>query len=340
MSGARSVTIEDVAARAGVSLATVSRALRGLPNVAPSTRARVLEVAEELKYRPDPHASRLAAGRTRTVGIAVPLPGEWYFSQVVAGAHAVLSSAGYDLLVYGAESVDDRRRFVADATSVQQRVDGLILVDMPAPAAEVEAWAEQGARLVTVGQRTEHFPSVTIDNPKAASVAVHHLLDLGHQRIGLISGGEDAPLYFTVPNERHAAYEAALRGRKIEARDEWCADGNFSMEGGREAMSALLAATEIPTAVFAISDEMAMGAISSARDHGLLVPDHLSVIGFDDHDLAAAFALTTVRQPVVEMGERAARMLLDSLEDDRPPQHYVAPTSLVVRSTTARRIRD
>lgn len=333
-------TIDDVALRAGVSAATVSRALRGLPNVAPATRTRVLGVAEELHYYPDPHASRLAAGRTRTVGVAVPYIGQWYFSQVIAGAEAILSEAGYDLLVYGADSPTDRQRFVSEALPMRNRVDGIILVDLLLPPDEAAAWAGAGVHLVTIGQRGEMFSSVTVDERAAAAAAVHHLLNLGHRAIGLIEGPEDDPFRFTIPRDRRQGYEDTLTAHGIPVRPELCVPGDFTAGGGAEAMTRLLSMSGPPTAVFALSDEMAMGAVRAVRDHGMRVPEDVSIIGFDDHDLAQAFGLTTMRQPVTAHGMRAARLLLASLgESPAGPVHETVPTSLVVRGST-RPVRD
>jgi LacI family transcriptional regulator, repressor for deo operon, udp, cdd, tsx, nupC, and nupG len=331
-------TVHDVAVRAGVSVATVSRALRGLPNVAPATRARVLEAAAELRYRPDPNASRLAAGRSHAIGIAMPFVGQWYFAQVLAGVEAVLAGAGYDLLVYTAATPKGGRRFLADALPVRKRVDGLILVDLPLLREEVGAWADSGVRLVAVGQRTGPYPWVGIDDEAAAHLAVSHLLDLGHRHVGLIGaappGGEDFGL--TVPAARQAGYERALTERGIPVRPELTRPAAFDVGLAAAAMEQLLRGPVRPTAVFATSDEMALGAIGTARSLELDVPGDVSVVGFDDHDLAAAVGLTTIRQSPVDIGSWAAELLLDELRTGVvEPRHVVAPVELVVRSTTA-----
>jgi LacI family transcriptional regulator, repressor for deo operon, udp, cdd, tsx, nupC, and nupG len=331
-------TVQDVAARAGVSVATVSRALRGLPNVAPATRSRVLAAAAELRYRPDPNASRLAAGRSHAIGIAMPFVGQWYFAQVLAGVEAVLAGAGYDLLVYAAATPEGGRRFLADALPVRKRVDGLILVDLPLLQEEVGPWADSGVRLVSVGQRSDPFPSVGIDDEAAAHLAVSHLLDLGHRDVALIGaappGAHDFGL--TVPAARQGGYERALEERGIPVRSELLAPAAFDVGLAATAMDQLLRGPVRPTAVFATSDEMAMGAIGMARSLGLDVPADVSVVGFDDHDLAAAGGLTTVRQSPVDIGSWAAELLLDELRTGVvEPRHVLAPVELMVRQTTA-----
>lgn len=332
----RTATIDDVARRAEVSVATVSRALRGLPNVAPATRARVEAAAAELRYRPDPNASRLAAGRTNAIGVAMPLVGAWYFSQVLSGIEATLAPAGYDLLVYTAAGPEDRRRFLSDATPVHKRVDGLLLVDIHLTDEDVAGWADSGVRLVTIGLRTSPFPSVTIDNRAGAGAAVRLLLDLGHRDIALIGASHEEHFHFTVPDQRRLGYEDAMAERGLRGRPEHLVSGLFTVDSGRAAMDQLLALPNPPTAVFAASDEMAIGAMHSARRLGLEVPSDVSIVGFDDHDLAAAVGLTTVRQPVIDMGNRAAALLLDELATGNPAGEPVLfPTEVIERESTA-----
>jgi LacI family transcriptional regulator, repressor for deo operon, udp, cdd, tsx, nupC, and nupG len=332
----RPVTVEDVAAEAGVSVATVSRALRGLPNVAPATRARVVAAARELRYQPNPNASRLAAGRTHCIGVAMPMIGQWYYSQVLAGAEAVLAPAGYDLLVYTAVGPDDARRFLGDALPLRKRVDGLVVVDLALGDAELEDGASRGACMVTVGQHTDVFSSVGIDDRAAARLAVNHLLDLGHRGIAFLGvHPEEDPFRFPVPGRRRDGYAEALTDVGRSPRPDHVISAGFSIESGRTAMDRLLATVDPPTAVLANSDELAFGALHSIRRHGLRVPEDVSVVGFDDHEVAESIGLTTIRQPVTDLGGRAARLVLDQLESGPgAPVHEELPTSLVVRSST------
>ncbi|MEM9033455.1 MAG: LacI family DNA-binding transcriptional regulator [Actinomycetota bacterium] len=334
--GARRVTIEDVADAAGVSVATVSRALRDLPNVAPSTRERVRTVADGLGYRAHPHASRLAAGRTMSIGMAVPLLGTWFHSQVIAGAEAVLTERGYDLLL-GAFENEPRRQRLLSGDDFPARVDGLIFVDLPITDDEALELAASGRHAVTIGCQTTAFPSVTIDNESGAAMAARHLLHLGHREIGLIWAPSETSLPFDVPGLRRAGYHRALREFGLHIRPEREVAGDFSIDGGAEAMSELLAAGSPPTGVFAISDEMGFGALRMARDLGLRVPEDISIVGFDDHEVSEVLGLTTMRQPVVEFGAIAARALIARIEGRaEQADHVVCPTRLVVRSTSAR----
>lgn len=329
-------SIEDVAQRAGVSVATVSRALRGLPNVAPSTRSRVEQVARDLDYHVDTYASRLATGRSDTVGLAVPDISTWYVAQVAAGVEAVLADAGLDVLLHSVDDPAGRTRLLSGESSVRRRLDGLILIDVLLTPAEIRTLAADPVRVVTVGQHTDDFPSVTVDNRSAARIAVRHLVELGHERIGLIGGSARTGLPFDVPGHRRQGYVEALLEAGLDYHADFEANGGFSVKGGSEAMVHLMSEARPPTAVFALSDEMAMGAIKAAKDLGLRVPEDVSIVGFDDHELARVFGLTTVRQDPEWHGATAGRLLL-GLDDEPAPEiaHVTGDTRLLVRSTTS-----
>jgi LacI family transcriptional regulator, repressor for deo operon, udp, cdd, tsx, nupC, and nupG len=324
-----------VAARAGVSVATVSRALRGLPNVAPSTRERVLDAAEALHYVADPSASRLASGRSLTVGLVVPMLGQWYYMRALSGVEGVLVAAGYDLLPFTTSGPGGAARFVQELP-FRKRVDGLVVIDALLRSEHLDRVVGQSSEVVTVGVVSPSASSVRIENVAAARLAVNHLTGLGHRRIAVIGGLDDDPLEFPVPVERLRGYRQALVAAELATDPELEVPGNFSLEGGAEAMQRLLHLAEPPSAVFALSDEMAIGAMKVARDAGLRVPQDVSIVGFDDHDVAAYLGLTTVRQDVQRLGERAAELLVGHLTGEvTEVVHEVAPTRLVVRGTTA-----
>lgn len=352
------VTIEKVAERAGVSVATVSRALRGLPNVSPKTRERVVAVAAMLNYRPDPNAARLAAGRTRTVAVGVVAIPIWYTGQVVSGIEAVLTSRGYDLslLLIADELV--RTRALGDVGGgVSKRADGAIIVDLVPTVAERTLLAEQRVPWVMVGADCPGIDSVVIDNMTGARTATRHLLELGHRTIGLISGGP-AAFGASSPPQRRAGFLSALSEAGVRFDPKTERVGDFSALGGYEAMQSILSLDPPPTAVFAMSDEMAMGAIRAIQEAGMAVPEDISVVGFDDVDWAFSIGLTTVRQDAAELGATAARLMIERLEgvestagdpapagDDgseagrqeggRIRRLVTVPTELVVRDSTA-----
>lgn len=328
------VTIEIVAERAGVSVATVSRAMRGLPNVSPATRDRVLATISELNYRPDPNAARLAAGRSQTIALGASALQLWYTGQVLAGVEAVLATEGQDLLVVA----------LSDGTAssviggLARRVDGIILLDVVPDQFEQASLNAMGVPWTVIGGFVESVPCMWIDNAAGAHTAVHHLIETGHSRIGLI-GGLRNRIHSQMPDERDAGYRRALAEAGIAYDPALVADGNFSMEGGSEAMANLLALPQPPTAVFAMSDDMAFGAMMEASRQGISIPADLAVVGFDDHDLSEAMGLSTVRQDPQRMGAACARGMLERLAgttSSTPPHQIEFPIELIERSSSRR----
>ncbi len=325
------MTIEDVAARCGVSVATVSRAMRGLPNVSPSTRAKVMNAITEMDFRPDRNAARLAAGRSGTIAVAAVSLQLWYTAQVVSAVEAVLTGEGQDVLVV---TLGDGTASSL-AGGVARRVDGVIVLDVIPDEFERSSLRAMRVPWVLAGGRVEGGSSVWIDNVRAGRIATRHLLELGHERVGVVGGGPTR-LRSTTPEERLSGHRAALQEAGIEFDPDLVVDGNFSVEGGAEAFRTLFASSRPPTAIFAMSDEMAFGVLQAARETGVSVPADLSLVGFDDHDLARTVGLTTMRQDPSAMAAAAARLLLDRLtEPDREPESLEFAVDLVVRETTA-----
>jgi LacI family transcriptional regulator, repressor for deo operon, udp, cdd, tsx, nupC, and nupG len=327
-----SASIEDVAARAGVSTATVSRALRGLPKVSAATRQRVVAAARDLDYVVSASASSLASGRTSTVAVVSPYISRWFFGQVISGAETVLRDAGFDLLLYTVGTSERRARFFSELP-LRGRVDAVMVLAIPLDDAEVASLAALGMPVSTVGLAVPGFSSVRIDDVAGAMSAVNHLLALGHRRIAMIAGGSGTA-HFTAPHHRRIGYSTALAAAGVDADADCDVDGDYTVDGGERAMASLLACPKLPTAIFAQSDEMAMGALRAIRKVGLRCPEDISMVGFDDHEMAALFDLTTVVQPVQEQGARAARQLLAALNCAGLPTSEEVPTRLVVRGTT------
>ncbi|HJQ41984.1 MAG TPA: LacI family DNA-binding transcriptional regulator, partial [Jatrophihabitantaceae bacterium] len=292
-------SIEDVARRAGVSIATVSRALRGLPDVAAATRDRVLAAARELNYVASPFAARLASGRTATVGLVVPFVNRWFFAEVIDTVESALRKAGFDLLLYNLGDEEGRNRFF-EVMPMRKRVDGVLVVSLVLNDDELAALSALGTPVGLLGLEREGFLSSRIDDVVSARHAVEHLLELGHRRVALIGGDSHDPMRFTPPLDRRTGYRDALHNAGIEPEPELEELGYFTLEGAAAATERLLRLPERPTAVFAESDEMAYGALGTIRRAGLRVPHDVAVIGFDDQANAELMDLSTVRQPVAE----------------------------------------
>ncbi|MFI6575832.1 LacI family DNA-binding transcriptional regulator [Nocardiopsis sp. NPDC050513] len=324
-----------MANRAGVSTATVSRALRGLPSVAEGTRLRIVRIARELNYTITPSASHLASGRTRTIGLVAPYVNRWFFGQVIFGVEEVLRAKGFDLLLYNIPDASSRDRFF-DVMPLRRRVDAVAVLSMPLSKEQAQVLTGLDVPLGLVGTEMDGFACVRIDDVAGATSAVRHLTMLGHRDIAHISGGGPAAHSFTTPRDRARAYHDVLEEAGIGYRPELEAVGDYTVAGGERAMSALLSGATRPTAVFAQSDEMAFGALRAIRHSGLRVPEDISVIGFDNHEFADVLDLTTVEQPVAEQGNLVAQILLDLLESGgKPPPTMMLPTHVVVRGTTS-----
>ena len=330
-------SIEDVARRAGVSIATVSRALRGLPDVAPGTRDRVLTAAAELNYVASPFAARLASGRTATIGLVVPFVSRWFFAEVIASVEADLRRAGLDLLLYNLGSEDGRKRFF-DEMPLRKRVDGVLVASLVLDDAEFDALTALDLPVGLLGIQREGFLSAGIDDVAASYSAVTHLTTLGHRRIGLIGGDTDDPMRFTPPLHRRDGYRQSLAEAGIDLDPALERLGYFTVEGGREATRYFLDLPERPTALFAESDEMAYGALREIQQAGLRPGADIAVMGFDDQPLAELMELSSVRQPVqLQAQDVIARLLalIAGAEDDAPGEPAVVlPTELVLRAST------
>lgn len=329
--------IEDVAREAGVSTATVSRALRGLPNVAESTRRTVHRVATDLGYVVSRSASRLATGRTLAVAVISPYMERWFFAQSIAAVEAALRESGYDALLIGISPPSDGRRAPFEPGMLRGRVDAVVVLTVPLTGSELDGVRGLGLPTVYVGAAVPGALSVRIDDMAVAQCATEHLLELGHTRIAYVGGDPQQPLNFTAPADRRAGWMASLRHAGLEPDPDFDVPGHFTAPGGLAAGERLLSLPTPPTAVFAASDEMALGVVQAARRRGVRVPQDLSVIGVDGHELAALQGLTSVVQPVARQGEMAARMVLEALSGERTRrhEHVVLPVHLEVRGTTA-----
>jgi LacI family transcriptional regulator len=325
--------IADVAARAGVGVATVSRVLNGHASVRPSTRERVAEAIEALNYRPSSLARGLSLQRTMVVAALLP----WFTNpsavQRVRGIVEGLSGSQYDLMVFDIES-EDRQRRAFELFDRGDRADGLLVVSTLPPEPEIERIRAAGIPCVLIDAVHSCFPSIAVDDVAGGEIATGHLVNLGHRRIALI--GDPPPEFrFDWSRDRTRGYERALAAAGIEVRTDYVREGTRLPHVARAVATELLSRRERPTAIFAASDTQALGTLDAARGLGIRVPEELSVVGFDDIEVAAFVGLTTVRQPLLQSGRRGAGLLLEALAGRAvEPLRELLPLELVVRSTT------
>lgn len=327
------VTLADVARLAGVGVGTASRALSGSGKVAPETRAKVLEVADRLHYVVSPDAASLARGRTGRVALVVPHLSRWFFGEVAEGIAAALREADLDLLLYPVGDVQERHAFF-DRLPARRKVDAVVVVAFQVDEVERRRLELMGVHIVAAGGQSAEYPFVRIDDYAAGRRAMDHLVFLGHRRIAMLEARDPDQPGLEPP--RSDAYYAVLAENGIDVDPDLVVTSDWGGEQGAQSMSALLSLRHPPTAVYAHSDEVALGALRTIRRAGLDAPRDISVVGIDDHPLAALTDLTTVRQPAYAQGVRAAEMLVALLNEDPEVDLSVTlPTELVVRGTTA-----
>jgi LacI family repressor for deo operon, udp, cdd, tsx, nupC, and nupG len=325
-------TIKDVARELEMSVATVSRALSQPELLRPETRERVLSVVERLGYRPNLLARGLRRGRTHAILLVVPKLSP-FFLEIYAGAEAAARAARFSVLLGNSDGDLEREEAYFDQVS-SGRADGIILLTGVAPPSYA-----RGKRplppMVTVLERLHGHdaPVIRADHRAGAAEATRHLIELGHRRIAHLAGSK------RVPSSAHrlSGYKDALREAGLPFDDELVIAGDFSIESGIAAMTQALALDHPPTAVLAANDEMAFGAMTVARTQGLTVPQDLSMVGFDDQNMAAFYnpPLTTVNIPRHELGRRATQELLERFEGRHIAHEVVLPTRLILRESTA-----
>jgi DNA-binding LacI/PurR family transcriptional regulator len=322
------VTIAEVASRAGVGVATVSRVLNGSPAVSEKTRLRVRAVIDELGYEPSAAARALSTGRTRTVGVVTPFFTQPSVVERLRGVSREISDGGYQLVLFDLARPDRLARL-----PVGGRIDGLLCVSMCPSEADLARLRSAGIAVVLVDGEHPELPSVAIDDVAGGRLAVEHLLELGHRRIAFVGDDEASAWGFKSSARRRFGAAAALEeagGRLIVRR------GPHGRSHARSLAARLLALDDPPTAIFAGSDLQAVGVLEAAEAAGVDVPDDLSVIGFDDVELARYVGLTTVAQPLESSGAQGARLLMEAI-GGAPRRTSRLDLRVVRRATTASR---
>jgi LacI family transcriptional regulator len=334
---AMTATIRDVAKRAGVGLGTVSRVLNESPQVSEATRERVMSAIAALDFVPNPTARRLSLGKTLTIAAIVP----WFTRPAeverLRGVENTLAESGYDLVLYNVETPEKRDAFF-HAVPRSERADGVLIISLSPRDDDVAQLARSTIPIVLVDANHHSLTSlnrVITDDKAGGRLATEYLIQLGHRRIGYISDLLETPFNFTSSRDRLHGYRQALAAAEIPFRPSYHRQGEHGRYEARRLANEMLQLRDRPTAIFAASDTQALGVLEASQDCNLQVPEDLSVIGYDDIEIAEYVGLTTVRQLLYESGKRGVELLLDVLEDPTAdPICDVMPTELIVRRTT------
>src|SRR5829696_1494371 len=325
-------TIARVAQEAGVGVGTVSRVINGSASVSEATRRRVLDVVAELGYEPNATARALSTGRTRSVGVIAPFFTRSSVIERLRGVAPMLAAAGYQLVLFDVERPDQRTGVFR---SVIGRVDGLLSISLAPPKADLRRLEAAGIPVVLVDQAHDALPTVTVDDVEGGRMATAHLLELGHRRIAFAGDTVDGVHGASASSRRCVGYQRALGHAGVPVRPDLVRLRPHGRDAAAIA-SDLLELAGPPTAIFAASDLQALAMLDALTARGVRVPEDVSVVGFDDVELARYAGLTTVAQPLEDSGTRGAELLLAALNGENVPasrQHL--PLRLVARDTTA-----
>ena len=327
-------TIREVAESAGVSYATVSHVINNTRLVSPETRERVLAAMDALNYRPNALARSLRQGKTNTLGLVLPDSANPFFAEISRSIEDEAFKKGYSVFLCNTELDTQRELFYVDVLSKKQ-VDGIVFVAAGDQADSLEFLVGRNMPVVMIDREVPsvEVDAVLTDNQLGGYLATRHLLELGHQRIACISG----PSSITPSAERMIGYRKALEEAGLPYDEKLILRGDYHAQSGMEITHSILKMNPRPTAIFALNDLMALGALRAAAEDGCTVPEDLAVVGYDDLEIARFTnpPLTTIAQPKKEIGVKAIELLVDRISrKDRSPTRLVLPPELIVRRST------
>ena len=325
--------VYDVAQKAEVSIATVSRVINSPEKVNEATRKRVLRAIDELGFVPKAEAAARARKAGRRIGVLSPFLTYPSFVQRLRGISNTIASSPYELLIYNVDDASRRDAYLA-SLPVTQRLDGLIIMTLPFDEATARRLRTFGLETVLIEFQHPAFSSITIDNRAGGRLAAEYLLSKGHRRFGFV-GEKDLPAHAIPTSDwRREGYCQVLAEAGFAMPETYIALAPLGLEPARAAALRLMDLPEPPTAIFASNDTQAVGVLKAARERGLAIPQNLAVLGFDDVEFADYVGLTTIRQQLEESGRVAAELLLSRLTDPtRPTQHVRLPLEIVKRGT-------
>lgn len=328
-------TIREVAFLAGLSEATVSRALNGTRNVDPKLADRVNAAAEKLSYRPSRVAQSLRVKRSKMWALVISDIRNTFFTEILRGIEEIAWESGTTVMVCNTDDKVDREASYLEMLH-DENIAGVIISPASSRVDNLRALLQNGTPVVSIDRYIEKnaCDSVMVDNHKAAREAVNHLLDQGYNRVACITGPQDV----STARERGEGWALALEERGIHPATDLIRFSDFQLSGGREAMTNLLEMKAPPDAVFVTNNQMTMGALHSIFKFGIVVPTQLGVVGFDDEPWTTIIrpALTIVRQPNVEIGRRAGKILFDRINGESGPARVIMDADLIVRKSSIR----
>lgn len=328
-------TMQDVARKAGVSVATVSRVLNGSDKVVEETRQRVIEACEDLDYVLHPVAQRLRLGRTNTICVVLPFLTLPSIVERLRGVQESLLESDYDLIPFSVGSPEMRDSRLFDLSN-RTRTDGLMIISMPINDNQAEKLLQNDMPVVLIDSDHSEFSRVNVDDYKGGRIATKHLLDLGHTKIAFISSFLENPLQFSSTLNRYHGYHQALVDTGIQINPQYQMEGDHGREEAKDMTLRLLQQPDPPTAIFASSDSKAVGVLDAARVLKIKIPDELSVIGYDNIRDAEYLNLTTIQQPLFQAGLVGGKKLLHLIKHfPEKPEEILLPVDLVIRGTTA-----
>lgn len=330
------VTIYDVAREAGVSMATVSRVVNNNPNVKPQTRKKVFEAIERLGYRPNAVARGLASKKTTTVGVVIPDISNMLFAEVARGIEDIATMYHYNIILCNADKKKEKEIRVIN-TLLEKQVDGMLFMGGTITEDHMEAFRTSSIPIVLCATADENnmMPAVDIDHEQAAFDATEVLITQGHKDIAMISGTLQDP---AVGYSRYQGYRKALEKANLPFREEFVRVGNYRYDSGSEAMQHFMQLEQKPSAIFAATDEMAIGAIHAIQDAGKSVPGDYSIISVDNSRMASMVRpqLTAVAQPMYDIGAVSMRLLTKYMNKETVDQtKYVLPHDVMHRQSVA-----
>lgn len=329
-------TIRDVAKKAGVGIATVSRVLNGSPSVSEETREKVLEAIEELNFTPNPIARRLSTGRTLTIGVIVPYFTLPDFVKRLQGVQYALSETDYDLILFNVDSPSQRDNYFRNMNK-HTRVDGLLIMSLGVTNQDLEQFSKANTPVVLIDSDHPHAHRVIVDHIHGGEMATNYLIELGHKKIAFVSDYLENPFKFTATIDRFEGYKSAMKAAGLSIYPDYIQHGDHGREVARRLGEKLIQLLNPPTAVFAANDTQAIGVLEAARKLGRMVPESLSIMGYNDIRDADYLNITTIKQPLFESGVKSVELLLEMIETpNQKPQEIKLDLELVVRSSTTR----